>query len=126
MCGKRERDHGQKLKTGRTSVDVIFGAGKEVNGTTVFPLVILEDDMSGKQIPSLYASTANLQGSGPQMDTQGSGPVSPPFPKLESPEGCPSVTVEQWRRFSVLLLTHLSRCALLARPGARLALVPCY
>lgn len=52
-------------------MDVIFGAGKEVIGTTVFPLVILEDGMTGKQIPSLYTSTANLQGSGAQMDTQG-------------------------------------------------------
>lgn len=48
-----EKGHCQKLKTGRASVDVIFGAGKEVIDTAVFPLVILEGGMSGKQIPSL-------------------------------------------------------------------------
>lgn len=69
VCGKR--GYCQKHKAGRASAEAILGSSEEATGSTVSPLVLLEDVMPGRQVPSLDASSTNLQGPCPQGDTQG-------------------------------------------------------
>lgn len=57
VCGKR--GFCQKHKAGRASAEAILGASKGASRSTVFPLVLLEDAMSGRQVPSLDARSTN-------------------------------------------------------------------